>query len=328
MSIISGNTISSIISMPKADLHLHLNGLFDSDIVRQILTDENITLPSNFNLLNDCVVTRKVDSLVKYFKPWEALHLIPNQIQDFRKLVSSAFEYLASENIRYVELRSSAIYLSGLLKLSLEDTLNLMIDVLDEFSHISFVDYNLIITIQRSYKAIYDLQRFLEAYCNIGKPKRIVALGLAGDEDFPVSKDLSAMFRKAKDEYGLNITIHAGETGNIKSIYEAIDLFSADRIGHGCIAVKDLNLIEKLSKNQICIEVCPTSNYLTNAYNGIPPHITFKKYEIPFVICSDNPGIHKKGLSDDYIRFLEEGGSFEILQNMFDEQMKYSFVKK
>lgn len=81
--------------MPKADLHLHLNGLFDSDIVRQILTDENITLPSNFNLLNDCVVTRKVDSLVKYFKPWEALHLIPNQIQDFRKLVSSAFEYLA-----------------------------------------------------------------------------------------------------------------------------------------------------------------------------------------------------------------------------------------
>lgn len=320
--------ISSIVSMPKADLHLHLNGLFNSAIVRQILSDEKVILPSNFNPLKDCVITNRVESLLDYFKPWEVLHLIPNKIEDLKKLVSYAFQYLDSENIRYVELRSSVIYLSDLLGISLEDTLNIIIDILNEFSNIYFVDFSLIITIQRSYKSIDDLRRVLEAYCNIGKPKSIVALDLAGDENFQVSKDLSEMFRKAKSKYGLRITIHAGETGNVNSIYEALDCFSADRIGHGCVAAKDLKLMERLSREQICIEVCPISNYLTGAYYGKPPHITFHQYGVPFVICSDNPGIHQKGLSDDYKRFLDEGGSCEILQHMFNDQMKYSFKRR
>lgn len=318
---------SSILSMPKADLHVHLNGIFNSGIIREILFKENIILPLNFNPLKDCNLTRRVNSLQHYFKPWEVLHLIPNQIDDLRTLVSSAFKYLVSENIKYVELRSSVIYLSNLLKLSLEDTLNIIIEILNECSNISLVDYSLIITIQRTCRAREDLSRILEAFCNIGKPNCIVALDLAGDENFPVSKDLAQMFRKAKNELGMKITIHAGETGQIRSIYDALDFFSADRIGHGCAAVKDMKLIERLSKEQICVEVCPISNYLTGAYTGTPPHITFQKNDVPFVICSDNPGIHKKGLSEEYKQFLNEGGMKETLIKMFSEQMKYSFKR-
>ncbi len=123
---------------------------------------------------------------MNYLKPWEVLHLMPKQIKDFRMLVSSAFQYLVSENIRYAELRSSVIYLSHLFGICLEDTLNIIIDVLHEFSQIYFVDFSLIMTIQRTCNAVNDLQRILEAYWTIGKPKCILALDLAGDENLPV----------------------------------------------------------------------------------------------------------------------------------------------
>ena len=314
--------------LPKADLHLHLNGLFNTNIVCQILKEEGIIIPRDFNLATDYVIPKRVGSLQKYLKPWEILHLIPKTINNFRKLISSAFQYLASENIKYAELRTSVIYLSNLFKIRLEDTLNLIIDIFEEYSKKYVVDFNIIITIQRSLNAHLDLNRLLEAYCNIGKPNRIVALDLAGNEDCPMPNELPNIFRKAKYKYGLSITIHAGETGNIDAIYDAIYLYAADRIGHGCSATKDLKLMEILYKNQICVEVCPISNYLTGAYHNIPPYVTFQKFDVPFVISSDNPAIHQKGLSNDYMQFLKEGGKMDKLLNMYNEQLKYSFKRK
>ncbi len=292
-----------------------------------ILYEEGIILPPNFNASTDCVILQRVDNLLEYLKPWNILHLIPQKIYNFKRLVSSAFQYLSFENIRYVELRSSILYLANLFKRSVEDTLEIVIEILENCSRLYLVEFSLIITIQRSDNALIDLKRILYAYDNIGRSKRIVALDLAGNEDYPVPEGLADLFKKAKYEYGLKVTIHAGETGNIDSIYDAINLYDADRIGHGCAAINNISLMELLSNSQICVEVCPTSNYLISAFSGTPPFIVFQNYEVPFVICSDNPCIHQKGLSDDYIRFIEDGGSYNQLQKMYNNQLKDSLKK-
>lgn len=171
------------------------------------------------------------------------------------------------------------------------------------------------------------LTTLLAAYISIGRPRDIVGLDLAGNEEYPIPKILGKMFKLAKDNFGFKITIHAGETGKLSNIHEAIYSFGADRIGHGTIAGSCERTMELLEKKNICIEVCPISNRRTGAVKTTEAHPVkiFIKNNVPFVLCSDNPGIHMTSLSDDYFDFYRETKRFDILENMYSKQIKYSF---
>jgi adenosine deaminase len=86
--------------------------------------------------------------------------------------------------------------------------------------------------------------------------------------------------------------------------------------------------MEIISKRDIVVEVCPISNQLTSAVrNGNYSFKKFIEYDVPFVLCSDNPAIHKRSIDDDYNLFLEKTGRADILSKMFSIQKKYSFIR-
>ena len=100
----------------------------------------------------------------------------------------------------------------------------------------------------------------------------------------------------------LGVTIHAGETGRSENVRAAVELFASDRIAHGTAAGGDPWLMEFLAKQDVCVEVCPIGNRLTGA---LPPEIAHPlcdlyEHGVPFVICSDNPAIHERGLIEDH----------------------------
>ena len=106
-------------------------------------------------------------------------------------------------------------------------------------------------------------------------------------------------------------------------------LFNADRIGHGTAAGKDPALLELLSAKGICVEVCPISNRLTGAVpvNEAHPLQEFSRYGVPFVICSDNPAIHQRGLADDQAAAMAEGLSIGDMQQQYEVAKRYSFME-
>ena len=163
----------------------------------------------------------------------------------------------------------------------------------------------------------------------MGSPDLIIGLDLAGNEDIRVSDALAYEFVRAKIELGLKVTIHAGETGKFENIVIAVNDFKADRIGHGTAAIKSKYTLDLLRGKDICVEVCPISNRLTNAVseNEAHPVIEFINNEVPFVICSDNPSIHRSSLTQDYIEFYRETKSSIYIKKMFAMQEKYSFLK-
>ena len=169
----------------------------------------------------------------------------------------------------------------------------------------------------------------IKAYEKIGKPKQVIGLDLAGNEDIEVPRSVGNLFKEAKQKYDFNITIHAGETGNIHNIIEAIDIFEADRIGHGTAAGASLETMLYIKEKNVCIEICPISNRLTRAVkeNDYHPVLEFIEHGVPFVICSDNPLIHNKSLNDDYLSFYQESKRKDILERMFEIQNKYKFLK-
>jgi adenosine deaminase len=118
----------------------------------------------------------------------------------------------------------------------------------------------------------------------------VVAIDLHGDE----LADRTASFERAYDlarEKGLGMRVHAGEAVGPESIWEAIDVLGTRRIAHGVRCVEDPTLVERLRDGDITLEICPTSNVRTSIFPTIESHPVRCLYDrgVPIAISSDDP---------------------------------------
>lgn len=315
--------------MEKGELHVHLNGLVSSELVKRLLENNTVDIPQGFDLDRDLTVIKPAKSLSSYLKPWELLRLIPKSRSDLTLIVFNAFENLKKCNVGFVELRNSVLYIALLNKVNLEEAMAWLIEDISRASEYYKIKAGLILTVTRGDYSLVQIQSLLSAYIKLGKPDLIVGLDLAGNEDIRVSDALAYEFVRAKIEFDFKVTIHAGETGNFENIAIAVNHFKADRIGHGTAAIKSKSILDLLREKDICVEVCPISNRLTNAVTESESHpvIEFINNEVPFVICSDNPSIHRSSITEDYIEFYRETKSLIHIEQMLKTQKKYSFIK-
>lgn len=314
--------------MKKGELHVHLNGLVSTNVIRDLLVRDRSALPSGFDLERDLNISIPAGSLASYLKPWQVLRLMPKSKSCLALMVESAFLNLKSQNVKFVEIRNSVIYLALLNNISVDEALCWIVSEIEEASEKHKISAGLILTVSRGDYAPEHLRSLLGAYAKLGRPSTVVGLDLAGNEDISSPIETGSIFLHAKDKYGLKVTIHAGETGKVENITSAIHEFGADRIGHGTAASKSVEVMELLKSRDICVEVCPISNRLTNAVNESESHpvIDFIDNDVPFVICSDNPSIHSSSLTEDYLEFYRETNSSQHLRDMYSNQKKYCFI--
>ena len=147
----------------------------------------------------------------------------------------------------------------------------------------------------------------------------VLGLDLAGDESANNPDKLAPAFSSAFAEC-LPITIHAGEGESAENIWQAAYHLHADRIGHGLTLAEHPALLARFRDRGICLELCPTSNREVVGYKD--PHITdsaqyhayplhqFLEHGLPIALCTDNPGISRTTLIDEYLaaaRMREQG---------------------
>ncbi|MGI0115204.1 adenosine deaminase [Zooshikella sp. RANM57] len=315
--------------MRKGELHVHLNGLVSSDVIRNLLVHDEAELPFGFDLEKDLNILQPADSLLSYLKPWQVLRLIPKSKNCLKVIIESAFLNLKSQNITFVEIRNSILYLALLNNIAVDEAMHWVVSEIECASERHKIKAALILTISRGDYAPEHLRSLLDAYEKLGRPDIVVGLDLAGNEESESPPETGSLFLKAKDKYELKVTIHAGETGRVENIVSAVNEFGADRIGHGTAASKSIEVMDLLKTRNICIEVCPISNRLTNAVDESESHpvADFIAHNVPFVICSDNPAIHCSSLTEDYLEFYRETNSSQLLRDMYSNQKKYSFIK-
>lgn len=317
-------------ALKRGELHVHMNGAVPASTIRDILSNEGTSLPQGFDFQRDLVRLTPCRSLAEYLTPWQILRLFPKKRENLDRLTDSVFGSLAENQVCFVELRSSLLYLAMLQGCSPAQALERLIESTGEAARHYGIRRGLILTVTRGDYGVAGLATLLQAFKDLGQPKEVVGLDLAGDEEMSYAAELPSMFRDAKDRFGLGITIHAGETGRAENVRSAVELFDADRIGHGTAAVKDPGLLELLAERRICVEVCPISNRLTGAVppNEAHPLQEFRRHGVPFVICSDNPAIHQRGLVDDQAEAMAEGLSIFDMQQQCDVAKHYSFMKE
>jgi len=323
------NVAVELTEYDRAELHVHMNGAIPVSTIQDIFADELTELPPGFLAERDMIRHTPCESLASYLTPWQVLRLFPKKRENLDRLSLAVAASLAQNNVRFVELRSSVLYLATLQHCSPAQALERLIESSRAASDRFGMRLGLILTVTRGDYSSVGLSTLLQAYQDLGEPSDVVGLDLAGDEEIAYPAELPSLFRKAKDRFGLGITIHAGETGRVDNVWAAVKLFDADRIGHGTAASKDPHLLDFLAKQDICIEVCPISNRLTGAVaiDEAHPLLEFRRHQLPFVICSDNPAIHQRGLADDHATAISEGVSIYDIYGQFNVAKRYSFIE-
>lgn len=319
--------LGELSSLPKSDLHVHLNGAIPTNTAKKLLAPIIGSLPDWFVVDTDLQINSPVNGLQEYFKPWYALKKLPYSQDCLNLMVESALEGLANDNVRYVELRNSPFNISEINDISLDDALHWLIDSIEHASEKIGIDAKLVLSLSRynlDKNKIIQLHKAIRAVKSNGT---LVGVDLSGNEDSPIVPEVHDFFIRAKHEYGLGITIHAGETGKIENILWAIEECEADRISHGLAAANSEELMNQLRERNICLEICLASNFLTRSVPVREKHPIheFSKHGVPFVLCSDNPCINMATLSENYKLFCEINGDNALLTTMHLQQQKYSF---
>lgn len=158
--------------------------------------------------------------------------------------------------------------------------------------------------------------------------ERFVGLDLAGNEvDFPC-RLFERVFKPVRNQ-GLNITVHAGEAVGPENVWEAIEYLGARRIGHGINSLRDPQLVERLRRDSICLEMCPTSNWITRCVPSLEEHPLPKALRagVPVCINTDDPGVFGVTLPEEIAICRSRMGMTEAeIRACFEYADRASFI--
>ncbi len=154
-----------------------------------------------------------------------------------------------------------------------------------------------------------EMNRIIAEKAIFFKNDGIVGIDLGGPlrEDFTID-EVASSFQMARKE-GLKLTFHTGEVTGIEEMWEVMEKIAPERIGHGVRAIQDKKLLEHIAKENIVLEVCPTSNIKTSVFRNwddIKNTLrTLDEYSVKYTINSDGPVFLKTSVMEEFKKLVK-----------------------
>ncbi|SFR52211.1 adenosine deaminase [Robiginitalea myxolifaciens] len=280
-------------ALPKVELHLHLDCSLSYHVVSQI--DPAI---SREQYEAEFIAPAKCTDLADYITRADRAVKLMQTREQLRMVTLDLFEQLEADRIIYAEIRFAPFHhVAG--GLTPREVVEAVEQATQEGIAKTGIQANLILCTLRHYgedRSMTTVQ-LVEAF----KGTRVVGFDIAADEaGFPIDNHVEA-FRFAHDK-GIPCTAHAGEAKGAESMWETIENFRPDRIGHGVRGTEDPKLMDYLREHQFHLEICPTSNIQVNVFERIEDHsanILFN-HGISVGINTDCRTISNTTLSEEY----------------------------
>lgn len=325
-------TRQQITMIPKIDLHRHLDCSMRWSTMLEIASTLKIDFPQDpqkqkdFFLVTEPMVN--LDAVLKKFLTAQKL-LFSEEVLE--RLAFEACEDAFKDGVRIMELRYAPTFIAdGHAHLSYEKIHQAFLKGIDKATKDYPIAAGLICILQRT----LPLEKTaLVTDFAIENKSTFLGLDLADSESEGEPEKFAPLFQKAKKQ-GLHITVHSGETPDARSekwMTDAIELLGAERIGHGVQSIHSPKLIQLLKEKHITLEVCPYSNYLTQAFESLKLHPLkkLKDLGVPVTINSDDPGIFNSTLSKDYeIAQRELGFTLKDFEDCNQIAYKASFISE
>lgn len=287
-------------NLPLVDLHRHLDGNILPETIWKIAEKNSIKLPATSleELIPLTQIQDQTSDLLAFLQKLDYGVSVLATLDDCYTVAYENMLDAQRQGLDYVELRFSPYYMSMNHNLNMADLVAAVVDGVRAGEKDTGVKTNLIGILSRTFGAetcMAELQSLL------AHKEKIVALDLAGDEINYPAEMYKEHFNKGRDA-GWQITVHAGEADGPQSIWNAIEMLGATRIGHGVAATQDPALMEYMAKNNIAVESCPTSNYQTATIADVKdsPMPVFLDNDIIVSLNTDDPAVSNIDLPHEY----------------------------
>ncbi|HEX6107982.1 MAG TPA: adenosine deaminase [Ktedonobacteraceae bacterium] len=288
-------------TLPKVELHLHFDCSLSYAVVSRI--NPSITLE---DYRNDFIAPAKCTNLAEVLTRSSNSIALMQTEEQLRLVTFDVFAQLQQESVVYAELRFAPL-LHTKKGLSVEEVVEIVDAAVAGASLATGVEARMILCTLRHFSAEQSVQtvKLVERF----KGTRVAGLDIAGDEaGFPLDVHIPAFQFAAQN--GIPYTAHAGESRGAESVWETLRVLRPSRIGHGVHSIEDPALVEHLKKEHIHLEVCPTSNYQTNAVDTYAGHPIARLYDagLSLSVNSDDRTLCNINLTREYEKLHDTFG--------------------
>ncbi len=305
-------------NIPKAELHLHIEGTFEPELMFKIADRNNIKLA--YRSVEELKAAYNFDNLQQFLDLYYIGAKVLLTEQDFYDLTWAYFEKAKNDNIVHAEIMFDP-QTHTTRGVSFEAVINginrAQVDAENKFG----ISSKLIMSFLRH---LHQDSAF-EVYANyIIHKDKIDAVGLDSSEyGYPPSR-FTDIFKKANED-GLKTTAHAGEEGPPQYVWEALDVLNVHRIDHGNRSLEDLNLTKRITEQKIPLTVCPLSNLKLKVINDLSQHPIKKMLEqgIKATLNSDDPAYFGGYINENFLQTaqavnLTHDDVFTLVKNSFE----------
>jgi adenosine deaminase len=299
--------VEHIASLPKAELHIHLDGSLRPATMLELAREEGISLPASTpEELASYMVVRDVPDLEGYLARYRFSLSVMQSAAALERIAEEFVHDVSREGVTYVEARWCP-ELHTRRGLTRADAVQAVLRGLERGESATGVTARTIIASLRTFDPSTSLELAELASDFVGQG--VVAFDLAGSErDHPPGPHRAA-FERARAA-GLHLTVHAGEAAGPDSIRDAIRLCGAERLGHGTRLGDDQALADEVRRAQVPLEVCITSNVQTHAVPSPEAHpVTgYLRAGVPVTLSTDSRLMGGITLVSEYVLALERLG--------------------
>jgi adenosine deaminase len=295
-------------SLPKVELHRHLEGSLRLATLQEIGFAHGIPLPGTGEL-RDLVSISDEDKLTfeNFLSKFQTLRLFYRSPDVIHRITREAIEDAAADNLKYLELHFTPVALSRAERFPLAEVMDWVLEAGQKASAEFHVQTRFIASVNR-----HEDPRMAAEVARLAAErmeKGIVGLGLAGNEADFSGLDFQGVFKEAS-ESGLRLTIHAGEWGGAQNVANAITKLGAERIGHGVRVIEDKNVVALARERGVAFEVCVTSNHQSGVVSALSEHPlrVMLQEGLNATINTDDPSISMITLGNEYRVVCEELG--------------------
>src|SRR6267378_745833 len=300
-----------IASLPKAELHLHLEGSIQPATVCALTARHGVVM--NEEEVRRRYAYRNFPEFIEAFK-WVTSFL--RDPQDYALIARDLAEHLLTQRVTYTEVTLS-IGVMLLRKQRPEANFEALLCGTEPFERRG-LRFQWVFDAARQFGA--DSAMEVVECAKRCDSKAIVAFGIGGDELSVPTKEFRVVYDRAA-QMGLHRLMHAGEVGGPEKIREAIELLGAERIGHGIAAIHDPELMDLLAERKIPLEMCPSSNMKTAALAR-----QLLRHGIPIVLSTDDPAMFHTTLDEEYVNAARMGLSEEELTRIVQMGFEHAFL--
>jgi len=315
MTVASSEFISRL---PKAELHLHIEGSLEPGLLLRLAKKHGINLP--YKTLEEIEAAYQFDDLQSFLDLYYMGAGVLIDEQDFYDLMWAYLCRCREENILHTE-----IMFDPQTHTDRGVSFELVIDGFSRALEDARREWNQSSSLIMSFlRHLPESEALLTLEQGLAHKARILSVGLDSAEVGHPPEKFQGVFAKAK-EAGFMRVAHAGEEGPVQYIHSAISLLDIQRIDHGVRCVDDPSLVERLRKNRMPLTMCPLSNVRLCVYDHMGEHPILKLLDegLCVTVNSDDPSYFGGYLNENYLALADalsmtEAQAVQLARNSFE----------